>query len=484
MKRYDLVIVGGGTAGLVSGMIAGWAGARVALVEAERTGGDCLWTGCVPSKSLIAAADLAQRIREGGDLGVMAGEPEVDFSKVMAHVHGARERIEPHDSPERLREAGVEVIEGLARYTGPDRLEVDGTELKWRSSIIATGSRPALPPVSGLAESDPLTSDTVWDLTERPDRLLVLGGGPIGCELGQAFSRLGSQVTILEMADRLLPRADPEVSEAVAARLRGEGVDVWLGSRAESVEVGPGGTVSLEATSPQGRLGLEFDRVLSATGRRPSSSGIGLEGIGVELGSGGAVVTDARLRTGAPGVFAAGDVTGVMPHTHVAAYHAQVATVNALFRTRRRVDYRAVPHVTFTDPEVAAVGMSETEARARWGSKAKVARHSNDDLDRAITAGRTAGFAKLVGDNRGRLVGATIVGDAAGESIAEMAVRVSNRQKIDSISSDVHAYPTFTEGAARAADAYRRERFQGPAVTSLTRPLLKVLRAVDRRGRG
>ncbi len=484
MKRQDLVIVGGGTAGLVSGMIAGWAGARVMLVEAERTGGDCLWTGCVPSKSLIAAADLAQRMRQGEELGISVGEPEVDFARVMAHVHASREKIEPHDSPERLREAGVEVIHGRAHYTGPDRIEVDGTEVRWRNSIIATGSRPALPPVPGLADCDPLTSDTLWDMSELPGRLLVLGGGPIGCELGQAFSRLGSQVTILESQERLLPGADPEASELLARQLRSEGVDIWLATNAESVAPAAGGTVSLEAVSPQGRLGLEFDRVLSATGRRPSSSGIGLESLGVETGPGGAVLTDARLRTGAPGLFAAGDVTGAMPHTHVAAYHAQIATVNALFRTRRKVDYRAVPRVTFTDPEVATVGMSEGEARARWGSKAKVAQHDNGDLDRAITAGRTTGFAKLVGDRRGRLVGATIVGEAAGESIAEMALRISNRQKIDSISSDVHAYPTFTEGAARAADAYRRERFQGTAVTSLTRPLLSLLRATDRRGRG
>jgi len=483
LKRYDLVIVGGGTAGLVSGMIAGWAGARVALVEAERTGGDCLWTGCVPSKSLIAAADLVHRIRNGGDLGIPGGEPAIDFAQVMARVHSKRERIAPHDSPDRLREAGVSVIEGLARYTGPNRIEVDGTELRWRTSIIATGSRPVLPPVPGLAECDPLTSDTIWDLTELPVRLLVLGGGPIGCELGQAFSRLGSRVTILESQDRLMPRADPEVSELLAQRLRSEGVNVYLETRAESLDRGPDGTVSLEATSPRGRLGLEFDRVLSATGRKPSTSHTGLENIGVVIGPGGAVVTDANLKTSAPGVFAAGDVTGAMPYTHVAAYHAQIATLNALFRTRRRVDYRAVPHVTFTDPEVATVGVSETEARSTWGSKARVARHDYVDLDRAITAGRTTGFAKLVGDNRGRLVGATIVGESAGESIAEMALRISNRQKIDSISGNVHAYPTFTEGAARAADTYRRERFQGTVLSSLTRPLLGLLRAVDRRGR-
>ncbi len=261
-------------------------------------------------------------------------------------------------------------------------------------------------------------------------------------------------------------------------------MDIWLGTRAGSFVAGPGGSVSIEAVSPQGRLGLDFDRVLSATGRSPAIEGIGLEGLGVELGPDGAVLTDRRLRTTAPGVFAAGDVTGVMPHTHVAAYHAQIATVNALFGLRRRVDYRAVPQVTFTDPEVAVVGLSEAEARAKWGSKATVVRHEHSDLDRAITAARTTGFAKLVGDSRGRLVGATVVGHSAGESIGEMAARISGRQKIGSISSDVHAYPTFSEAAARGADEYRRERFQDSAATSLTRPVLALLRNLDRRGRG
>lgn len=483
MKKYDLVVVGGGTAGLISAMVAGWAGARVALIEAERTGGDCLWTGCVPSKSLIAAAELAQRIREGGELGVTAGEPEVDFSRVMDHVRTAIEEIEPHDSPDRLREAGAEYIQGHASYSRPGRVEVDGTELRWRTSIVATGSRPALPPVPGLAKADPLTSDTVWDLGELPRRLLVLGGGPVGCELGQAFSRLGSAVTILESEDHLLPKEDPEVSQLIEDQLREEGVDLWLGTRADSFEGSSAGAVSLEASSPQGRLGLEFDRVLVATGRRPTSGDIGLERLGVDTGPDGAVLTDSRMRTSASGVFAAGDVTGFMPQTHVAAYHAQVATLNALFGLRRRVDYRAVPRVTFTDPEVAVVGMSEAEARAKWGSKATVARHDHGDLDRAITAARTTGFAKLIGDARGRLVGATIAGQSAGESIAEMAVRISNRQKIDSISIDVHAYPTFTEAAARAADEHRRRRFQNSPATGLTRPLLGLLRVLDRRGR-
>jgi pyruvate/2-oxoglutarate dehydrogenase complex dihydrolipoamide dehydrogenase (E3) component len=266
--------------------------------------------------------------------------------------------------------------------------------------------------------------------------------------------------------------------------MRLEGVDVWPGTRAESFGAGDRDGVSLEAISPHGRLGLEFDRVLVAIGRSFSTRGIGLEELGVETTPGGAVVTDATLRTASPGLFAAGDVTGVLPHTHVAAYHAQIATFNALFGVRRKVDYRTVPRVVFTDPEIATVGMSETEARRKWGSKAKVISHGHEDLDRAIAAGRTTGFAKLVGDRRGRLVGATIVGDSAGESIAEMAVRISNRQRIDSISSDVHAYPTFSEAAARAADEHRLERFRDSAAAGLARPVLGLMRALDRRSRG
>ena len=482
MRRYDLVVVGGGTAGLVSALIAAGAGARVALIEADRTGGDCLWTGCVPSKSLIAAADLAQRIRDAARLGVDAGEPEVDFERVMAHVDGARARIAPHDSPDRLRGEGVHVVEDRARFLEPGTIDAGGTRLGYRAAIIATGSRPALPPVPGLSEASPLTSDNLWDLRKLPRRLVVLGGGPIGCELGQAFARLGGDVTIVEMSESLLPRDEPEAGALIADTLQAEGIEVRLGATATNARRPEGADrTEVAIESSEGPRSIACDQLLVAAGRVASTSGLGLERVGVKTDQNGAIIVDSRLRTTAARIYAAGDVTGKLPFTHVAAMHARTASINALFGARRRVDHGAVPRVTFTDPEVAAVGLSEQEARDRWGSRAEIVSYDLADLDRAITADRTSGFAKLVGDKRGKLVGATLVGPSAGESIAELSARIVAGDGIGSISTAVHAYPTFTEAAARAADEYQRRRYATPRIRAMTRPLLALLRLLDRR---
>ena len=483
-KRYDLAVVGAGTAGLVSSLIAVGAGARVVLVEAERTGGDCLWTGCVPSKSLLAAAELAQRMREGERLGVGGGEPEIDFARVMAHVDRARCKLAPHDSPERLRRAGVEVIEAAGRFRAPGELETAGRVLRHRAAIIATGSVPALPPVRGLEDAQPLTSDTIWDLRRLPGRLAVLGGGPIGCELGQAFARLGSSVTLIEADQRLLAREEPRAAALIAERLRAEGVEVLTGTPASEVRprADGAGTVVLEAARGGVSHELEFDRIFVSTGRRPMTDGLGLEALGIAADDAGAVPVDSRLRTAAAGVYAAGDVTGALPFTHVAAYHARVASINALFHARRTVDYRALPWVTFTDPEVARVGMSEAQARRRWGKRARIVEFDYAQLDRAITADRALGFAKLVGDRRGRLVGATVAAPAAGESIAELTAWIAQRASIGRVSTTVHAYPTFSEGPARAADEYLRARYATPRTRALTRPALALLRLLERPG--
>lgn len=476
MRRYDLIVLGGGTAGLVSSLIAAGAGARVALVEAERPGGDCLWTGCVPSKSLIAAAELAQRIREGSRLGVGAGQPEVDFAAVMAHVARAQGTIAPHDSAERLRRDGVEVVRGRGRFLAPGMLEVEGAELPHRAAIIATGSRPELPLIEGLAGAGALTSDTVWDLRELPARLAILGGGVTGCELGQAFARLGSEVTLLEAQRRLLPAEEPRAAGLIAERLEAEGVRVRTGARATRVRAA-GGTGELELEAGER---VAYDSLLVATGRSPVTEGIGLAALGVPTGDDGAVVVDRRLRTTTRGVYAAGDVTGALPFTHVAGYHARVATPNALFHARREVSYRAVPRVTFTDPEVAAVGLSEAQARERWGERARVVEYDYARLDRAITADRAHGFVRLVGDPRGRLVGATVAAPAAGESIAEITAWVAQREKIDRVSTTVHAYPTFAEGAARAADDYLRKRYLTPRARAVAQTALALLRLLER----
>jgi len=486
---YDLVVLGGGTAGLVAAIVAGELGARVALVERASTGGDCLWTGCVPSKALIAAAGLAQRFRRADRVGLEPVEPRVDFARVMDHVRGVREQIAPHDSPERLRRSGVEVIEAEGAFVAPGVVSADRRRLAARKFLIATGSRPLLPDIPGLAASAPLTTDTVWDIEDRPDRLLVIGGAATGCELAQAFVRLGSTVTLVEGEPTLLPREEPEAQALVARRLGEEGVDVRLGARATLVERGQvhleadgGGNGDRASGAPAqpGASSVPFDRILVAAGRRPDTAGLGLEAVGVEVDRNSAVRVDRRLRTSARGVYAAGDVTGELAFTHVAAYHARIAVANALFGLPQRVDYRAVPWVTFTDPEVARVGLSEADARERWGRRTQVARYPYAELDRAIVAGETEGFAKLVSDPRGRLVGATVAATSGGEAVGELAARIASGGTVVGLSQAVHAYPTFAEGAVRAAEDRALRRWTAPPARALTRSALGVLRILDR----
>lgn len=474
-RRYDLVVLGGGTGGLVSALIAAGTGARVALIEREHTGGDCLWTGCVPSKSLIAAASLAHRMRHATAVGLTAFEPEIDFAAVMEHVHDAIRTIEPQDSPERLRAEGVEVIHASGRFMGPGSIDADGRELRWRSAIIATGSNPAIPPILGLDDAGPLTTDTLWELRQLPQRLALLGGGPVGCELAQAFARLGSQVTVIEMADRLLLKEEPRASELIAARLRGEGVEIRLGEPAAEVRrAGSGHELAVEGSGE----GVAFDRIVVATGRAPRTHDLGLETVGVSVDPGGAVAVDRRLQTSARGIFAVGDVTGLLPFTHVAAHHARVATPNALFKARAKVS-ETLPWATFTDPEVGRVGLTEAQARERWGERARVVRYDYGRLDRAITSGEAYGFTKLIGDSRGRLVGATVAAPGGGEAIAELTAWISRGEKIDAVSRTVHAYPTLGEGPARAADDYLVARYSRPRVRAIARAVLAALRVLD-----
>ncbi|MHB8533051.1 MAG: dihydrolipoyl dehydrogenase family protein [Solirubrobacteraceae bacterium] len=479
-KRYDLVVLGAGTGGLVSALIAAGVGARVALVERARLGGDCLWTGCVPSKSLIAAASLAHRMRHADAVGLEPVEPQIDFAHVMDHVRDAIRAIEPQDSPERLRAAGVEVIDAEGRFLERGMIEAGGRELAYRVAIIATGAEPRLPPIGGLEDFKPLTTDTVWQLGELPARLVVLGGGPVGCELAQAFGRLGASVTLVEMADRLLLKEEPRASELIATRLRGEGVDVRLRARAGAVREGAEGAGRELVIEGSTQESIAFDRILVATGRAPRTRDIGLEAVGVRTDEGGAVVVDSRLRTSAPSIFAVGDVTGLLAFTHVAAHHARVATPNALFHARASVE-SAIPWVTFTDPEVARVGLSEQQARERWGDRVSVAEFDYANLDRAITAGEPYGFAKLIAGPRHRLVGATIAAPAGGEAIAELTAWISRGEKLDVVSRTVHAYPTLAEGAARAADAQLAARYSSPHVRAVARPVLGALRALERK---
>jgi pyruvate/2-oxoglutarate dehydrogenase complex dihydrolipoamide dehydrogenase (E3) component len=478
-RRYDLVVIGGGTAGLVSALIAAGLGARVALVERERTGGDCLWTGCVPSKRLLATAALAHAMRHADAVGLAPVEPRIDFATVMESVQAAIATIAPQDAPARLTAAGVEVIEAHGRFAGPGRLTAGARRLSFRTAIIATGSRPALPRVAGLTEAAPLTSDTVWDLRIQPRRLTVLGGGPIGCELAQAFARLGTAVTLVESGERLLPGDEPAAGALLADRLADEGVDLRLGCTATAVRSAPEGGGELVLDTPRGTAQVGFDRLLVAAGRTPRTDRLGLETVGVELDPRGAVRVDARLATSARRIFAAGDVTGQLSFTHVAAHHARVATPNALFHTRTRVS-GIVPRVTFTDPEVARVGVSELEATQRWGARAQVTGFDYAELDRAITDARPYGFAKLIGDPRGRLVGATVAAPGAGEVIAELTAWISQGARIDAVSQTIHAYPTLAEGPARAADERLRVRYSTPRVRAFARVGLGLLRLAER----
>lgn len=476
MKRHDLAIVGGGTGGLVSAQIAAALGARVALVERSHTGGDCLWTGCVPSKTLIASAQAAHTMRTASELGLTPVQPTIDFDAVMRRVRDVIARIEPADSPERLRAAGVEVIAADAHFTGPHTLQCGDRELGFRAAIIATGSAPTLPPLNGLEEANPLTTDTIWQLKEQPRRLLILGGGPIGCELAQAFTRLGSEVTIVETASRLLLKEEPEAGDLIAEQLQHEGVTILLDARPRTI-FRVGDSLRLEFNTGESPVG--FDRVLVATGRRPRTHGLGLGSAGVQVDDRGAVRVNSRLQTTASSIFAVGDVTGLYQFTHIAAHHARVATPNALFRARGTVS-DVVPWVTFTDPEIARVGLSEAQARERWGGRVQIAVSDYADLDRAITAGQAHGFAKLIADPRGRLVGATVCAPAAGEAIAELTAWITKHGRIPDISRTIHAYPTLAEGPARAADDHAMRQLRQSRARHATGPILAALRWLDR----
>jgi pyruvate/2-oxoglutarate dehydrogenase complex dihydrolipoamide dehydrogenase (E3) component len=487
MARTDLVVVGGGTAGLVAAIGAAGQGAEVVLIERHRTGGDCLWTGCVPSKALITAAAAAHTARNSGHLGVHTGEVAVDFAGVMAHVKGAIGIIEPHDSPERLRSLGIEVIHGDARFVAPDAVEVHGRRLRFRRALIATGASPAMPPIPGLDEVDPLTNETLWELTERPERLVVLGAGPIGSELGQAFNRLGSQVTLVEMADRILPREEPEGSQLIARHLLDEGVDVRTGTEAVRVEANSGdggehggeGGHHLVVRSGAGEERIGFDRILVAVGRAPRTEGLGLDVARVELTDRGAVAVDDRLQTSNPRIYAGGDITLKLPFTHVAAAHGATVVQNALFGLRVRVDHERIPWVTFTAPEVARVGLSVAEARQRFGPKITVRTAGHDELDRAVAAAATDGFAQLVGDDKGRLVGATVIGPRAGETMGELVAWMANDAKVSAIArSSTHAYPTWSDDVASAS--LQELQASLARLRPATRLLLWIRRVLDR----
>ncbi len=479
MRRVDLAVLGGGTAGLVAAVGAANLGARVALVEADRTGGDCLWTGCVPSKALIAAAKVAHTARTGSRYGIDVGEVRVDLGRVMEHVTTAQEVIRHHDSEERLERLGVEVVRARGHFTGPRTLVAGERTIAFRRALVATGARPALPPIDGLRDADPLTSDTVWDLDELPRRLVVVGGGAIGLELGQAFARLGSRVVVVEALDRLLPNEEPEASEVVTAALRAEGVEVRTATTVTSVGHDAHGTRVVRVRDGRGEHQLPCDRVLVAVGRRPSTMDIGLSVLGVETTASGHVLVDGTMRTNVDGIFAAGDATTRPPFTHVAGMDASVVVSNALFGLRRTVQDRVV-WATFTDPEVGRLGMSEAQAAEAYDGRHRTRLYRHEDLDRAITEGRTEGFTKLVADPKGVIVGATVVSPTAGEQVAAIDAWVRAGAKLGTIATAMVAYPTWAEGTSGASIEHLREQWFTPRTRRLLRPVHVVARWVDR----
>ncbi|HLL17398.1 MAG TPA: FAD-dependent oxidoreductase, partial [Rubrivivax sp.] len=449
-KTFDrnLVVIGAGAGGLVSAYIAAAVQAKVTLIESHKMGGDCLNYGCVPSKALIRSARMARQIRSAAKLGITGAAGTVDFAAVMARIQRVIADIEPHDSVQRYNGLGVEVLQGQARITGPWSVQTtlaDGTthDLTTRSIVIAAGASPFVPPIPGLDDTGFVTSDTLWGLKDLPRRLVVLGGGPIGSELAQAFARLGSQVTQVEMAPRILGREDPEVSALVEASLREDGVNVLTGHQAmrtESVD----GEKRLIVKHAERELAIPFDQLLCAVGRSPRTSGYGLEELGIPLTSRKTVETNAYLQTLYPNIYAVGDVAGPYQFTHTAAHQAWFAAVNALFGRFKRfkVDYSVIPWATFTDPEVARVGLSETEATEQ-GVAFEVTKYGIDDLDRAIADGTAHGFVKvLTVPGKDRILGVTIVGEHAADLLAEFVLAMKHGLGLNKILGTIHTYPT------------------------------------------
>ncbi|KAA1174254.1 NAD(P)-binding protein [Marinobacter salinexigens] len=459
---YNMIVIGGGAAGLVAAYIAAAVKARVVLVEKDQMGGDCLNTGCVPSKALIRSAKAADTLRHANRYGLESVPVRGSFRAVMERVQAVIAKVEPHDSPERYRKLGVDCIQGEASFVSPWEVEIrygaGRTErLTARSIVIATGGRPAVPPIPGLEDMEPMTSENLWALRDRPERLLVLGGGPIGCELAHAFARLGSKVSQVERSDRILGREDDDVSALVMKQFEADGVDLRLEHSATEFRLENGEKVAYCDHNGE-RVRIPFDEVLVAVGRAANTSGLGLERINIETLPNGTVPVEEDMSVRYPNVFACGDVAGPYQFTHAASHQAWYAAVNGLFGQfkRFRVDYRVMPWVTFTSPEVARVGLSEAEAREQ-GVAYEVTRYGLDDLDRAIAESEDYGFIKvLTPPGKDRILGAVVVGNHAGEILAEFTLAMKHGLGLNKILGTIHPYPTWNESAKFAAGEWKR----------------------------
>ena len=450
----NLIVIGGGSAGLISAYIAAAVKAKVILIESGAMGGDCLNYGCIPSKALIAAANAAQVSRNSQKYGIHCESMHVNFAEVMAHVKAAINTIAPNDSMERYQNLGVECFAGYAHLVTPWAVQVNDKTITARNIIIATGAAPAIPPIKGLDTISYLSSDTIWDLTELPRRLCILGGGPIGCELAQAFSRLGSEVHIIEMQERLMINEDPDVSELIEQRFRNEGIQLHLNAKAESVTDN-----NLIYSKNSEQSNVNFDQLLVATGRKPRTQGFGLEELGININPNRTIAVNGFLQTNYNHILACGDVAGPYQFTHAASHQAWHASVNSLFGMFKKfkVDYSFLPWTTYTHPEVAHVGLNETEAK-KQNIAYELIKFPLDDLDRAIAEQRKEGFIKfLTKPGSDKVIGATIVGPTAGEIVGVITLAMKNKIGLNGLLSLIVPYPGWNETVKRSAGIWKQK---------------------------
>ena len=463
---YNLVVVGAGTAGLVTAAGAAGLGARVALVERHLMGGDCLNVGCVPSKALLRASRAADEARHLDEFGVrLQGEPAVDFARVMQRMRRLRAGISPHDSARRFQELGIDVFLGNGRFTAPDRLEVDGAVLRFRKAAICTGARAAPVPIPGLAEAGYRTNETIFSLTKLPRRLAVIGGGPIGCEMAQAFASFGSQVTLFELSDHVLPREDADAAAIVQQSLVDSGVSLKLQTQISGIShQGSEKRIAYQTGDQTGEI--VADEILLSVGRAPNVEGLGLEAAGVQYDPRQGVHVDDHLRTTNRRIFAAGDICSRYKFTHAADFMARIVIQNALFFGRARASALTIPWCTYTHPELAHVGLSEHEAHST-GVAIRTFRQDFSEVDRAILDGQTNGFVKVhVGPRNDKILGATIVASHAGDMISEITLAMTRGVGLGSLANVIHPYPTQAEAIRKLGDAYNRTRLT-PTVKKL-----------------
>ena len=476
-QEYDLIIIGGGSAGLTAAAFAVQLGARIALVEKQRLGGDCTWTGCVPSKTLLKAARVAHEMRTANRFGLSSAEPEVDLKSVMAHVRSVVMEVYDDESPEALRADGIDVYLGAARFIDPHTLAAGEAVLTARYVLITTGAHPFIPPIPGLEDVEYLTYETIWDLQVLPRHLLVIGAGPIGSEMSQAFRRLGADVTLIGGQDRLLSRDDPDASRVLAGVFGAEGIDLKLGVPAESVwqDTAGGPAVAGGIHVSAGGEQVVGDALLVAVGRRPNVDGLDLEAAGVAY-SGRGIQVDDHLRTSQRHIYAAGDCTGGYQFTHYAGWQAVMATRNALLPGASKGITDLVPWTTFTDPEVAHVGLTEQQAREEFGDEVMTCEWPMTRVDRARAEAHTAGFIKLVHKKNGTLLGATIVAGRAGEMIHEWIVALDQGLKVGDLSNAIHLYPTYSMASMQAAAAIRVQQMLSGMSGRVVHGLARLMR--------